>query len=996
LGKLTRPLPITSGLLANTAVNKGKKYPSKLLLVPSPSHNDIYLIPDDKSDIVTLYSRPFKRIYQKKCEDGKIDNRLRIVTEITTKTGLKLLKEGIYPNEKISKVIKGVDHTVLRYAVNRGTQMGLRMSFPVLCLLHLFATRHRPNASVFGDDLIARWGSNEISDYLGRMHRLGFKMNDDKTFISKTRALFCGCWFKSTGKRIRFPDIKTWIVPKVEKDMDDILRLKEVYMESYVESNTSQRKIIRKMMKQMFSGLLSNIDLPLFVPEEFGGFGLRPYNGIGNPLSVEARNIYAKLGADAQRDWTNQVRSQWATAAAHARIREISSAITSMVESSSSTKPRETVKTLTEKRGALEGLENYRILAKDVLRPTVQEVTEPLIGKVLSDLQYTLNDEAKKSIHIKYRYKQIRDRVLTKLGHLIIEGRKTLNLALHTSVDSHKPVSNGRAFIYSRDMLNGIRISKKAYKKPVIVEKYVPIEIAQMLHTLLDVDLQSMINYIASKAKFDLGRNTFLNSLIDKYGLQLKKSRISERRLKMYLDGFKSKMDKFAEEQADKDRKKSIGQPEPELSNVFDLRFKIENIVEEDELKLSSLEEFPPLGSSSTVPGTAQWIYERNKANVGKPMGDRILNAPFEKPSKFVNISEFLKKNKIDSVKSDPNLYVYLPRNPETPIKLKYTNKNSGLSLPEIPRVSYPIVDTTESPALRVHPELSIVNEKKDTTVKRDAKVYQNYSVVGTKHLTENFSSTYDEIKQKPKVSPTIDPDDKINLNKYKTLQTHLRGRLLDFEIRTFSEDSDLEKESIQSIERELKKSIYDPPVYEPIIFDPIEPIPFEPMQFEEIKFDKIEFEPIQFETFVPIDYSINNTSLNEVTDPLKVDYRFVSMEDDDPEVQKAINASKEDKELELATQLAIFQSLDDQIYRKPKENVVVVRQDDKPEYLGLGANYLAEFIRMNPDDRSYAFGKLNNLMAEIMETFPELDSSHWRNMWAWIRLGNGTIVDLL
>jgi hypothetical protein len=108
-----------------------------------------------------------------------------------------------------------------------GTQLGLPLSFCILCILNAFALkglskRNRQTSSLFGDDSIITAPPNEWSNYVSRLESLGMRINLRKTHTSRVGAIFCGTIYRRIGTKFQiltktklsnlFPaGNKTWI-----------------------------------------------------------------------------------------------------------------------------------------------------------------------------------------------------------------------------------------------------------------------------------------------------------------------------------------------------------------------------------------------------------------------------------------------------------------------------------------------------------------------------------------------------------------------------------------------------------------------------------------------------------------------------------------------------------------------------------------------------------------------------------------------------------------
>jgi len=174
----------------------------------------------------------------------------------------------------------------LIYAIKNGTQMGFKLSFVVLCLLHKCATLLSggdATACIFGDDLIANWDDNTLMRYNQITSKFGFINNADKTYRSKRTGLFCGVYFNfvrhTSIRRVEWKMIasrKTGFKSLV----DPILELKEINNSIVVQSKSrKQQRRISDIVKLLNPSQVNFVAKrqPLHIPEIYGGFGLLPY-----------------------------------------------------------------------------------------------------------------------------------------------------------------------------------------------------------------------------------------------------------------------------------------------------------------------------------------------------------------------------------------------------------------------------------------------------------------------------------------------------------------------------------------------------------------------------------------------------------------------------------------------------------------------------------------------------------------------------------------------
>jgi hypothetical protein len=89
----------------------------------------------------------------------------------------------------------------------RGTQLGLPLSFCILCILHIYALsnikskEHRKSCCVFGDDGVMFCTDNEFDEYKATLNELGMVINETKTHVSVDAFILCGIIYRMRGDR---------------------------------------------------------------------------------------------------------------------------------------------------------------------------------------------------------------------------------------------------------------------------------------------------------------------------------------------------------------------------------------------------------------------------------------------------------------------------------------------------------------------------------------------------------------------------------------------------------------------------------------------------------------------------------------------------------------------------------------------------------------------------------------------------------------------------
>jgi hypothetical protein len=603
----------------------------------------------------------------------------------------------------------------IHFTVCRGTQMGLRLSFPILCLLHQFATRNHPNAVIFGDDLLGRMSENQICDYLGRMDELGFVMNESKTFRSRRIGCFCGTFFDmAKRKHIIFPDIKMILSPKIEKDdrdIDPILTFKEVYNLLYTNSRGAVRKRIEKIPDEHFQNLQNNIRkrMPVHVPEEFGGFGLLPYTRSGSQLSLKARSVYSKLSDLRKYEWMSRMSSCWATSSMTPRVRELSYALKHFVENRSVEAPTRVVDSTMYVENKLRP---DFILKKDDIKfdvsisnkdikykhahdlPQVTEVVEPLTAKIMSEISYCLNEQLSKINIERYRFHNISKRALTTLGHLLHEEREL------PCYNVNKQPSNSMSYALTSRLSRISKLVHHRYRSIAKPKRYVPLTLATELADLLDCSVQEIFAYININSEYDMLENNFLLNLLRRFDSGLEQRR-RDRTIKRYmrmLDIMERTNKYYARLERRRLREENFSLTESERlqkaedeKNLERLMLKYSPGKMEEEPQIDYDKEFPELNptiQSEGVVGTTEWILGKNIRNTGiswsnlSKGSDTILPnikvSPITKTKRnYIPLAEYLKGFEIR--RPPPSSIITIPKIETKPMRIEVIARPSGL-----------------------------------------------------------------------------------------------------------------------------------------------------------------------------------------------------------------------------------------------------------------------------------------------------------------------------
>jgi hypothetical protein len=102
---------------------------------------------------------------------------------ILSVTRVHILEDGLEPTE-----------------VRRGTQMGMPLSFPILCVLNAFAaSQGTPDWCVHGDDLLMIAEDDEYKAVTDSHRNLGFVINERKSWRSRHGGVFAGSFYRRTN-----------------------------------------------------------------------------------------------------------------------------------------------------------------------------------------------------------------------------------------------------------------------------------------------------------------------------------------------------------------------------------------------------------------------------------------------------------------------------------------------------------------------------------------------------------------------------------------------------------------------------------------------------------------------------------------------------------------------------------------------------------------------------------------------------------------------------
>lgn len=237
----------------------------------------------------------------------------------------------------------------LHYPQRTGTQMGLRLSFAILCILHWYAVNKAGDpryASIFGDDLCSKWSESTISSYQTWMMKLGFKLNKKKEFRSKKNFLFCGTYFSRKYGMYQFPEYKSILSTKtdthLDKEFDVYLRIKEVNNLQISKATPNEIKALSRIVNDLYYQELTKVArlLPLHVPEIYGGFGLLPFGNKQSHLNVNLKVTYNNLSFKERVTFQRKINSVWAKTIQDQETRNLERTFADFITSHTSRPPK--------------------------------------------------------------------------------------------------------------------------------------------------------------------------------------------------------------------------------------------------------------------------------------------------------------------------------------------------------------------------------------------------------------------------------------------------------------------------------------------------------------------------------------------------------------------------------------------------------------------------------------------------------------------------------
>jgi len=414
---------------------------------------------------------------------SKIEKEIKDKTQITPTT------------KSLKKDSEGNSYLELTYPQTSGTQMGLRLSFPILCLLHLYACYKAGDwhhSCIFGDDLIANWDLATISRYLGEMGKLGFKMNKKKEFFSKRISLFCGTYLDFKHREIlKFPEYKSILSTKTDssfdKEFDRFIRIKEVNNIAVTQSSPNLAKRVRQVVNILYFKELQQVKkhCPLYIPELYGGFGLLPFGKHQTELTLHMKLIFNSSPYKDRIQISKGITSCWQKSIQDTDLREIEYLTADFLEEYSSPYKEEKI---------------YQEASPET-SSKIQEVTEHL----RSAEQYWVHEGRSK---LNYTKQTVWDCI------------KRINLKLRSILTEYEQTPDEQPIMYNIKDIQQMNVSYlknrcSGFNKIPELPLYLNLSVSQIINELLKLDAITVIETLKLLKESDKAFVEKLTSIVN-------------------------------------------------------------------------------------------------------------------------------------------------------------------------------------------------------------------------------------------------------------------------------------------------------------------------------------------------------------------------------------------------------------------------------------------------------------------------------------------------
>jgi hypothetical protein len=300
---------------------------------------------------------------------------------------LGLSRSGVPRNIRPTRELKvdkgGRTYLESRYPQLRGTQMGLRLSFVILCLLHSYAAKEAGilnTSTIYGDDIVAQASRAQQGLYIGNMKKIGFVMNEKKEHRSKSTFCFCGTYFNPqlSKTREKYPEFKMLLHPKTSNNIKDpMLRAKSINNSFISDCKENEITCASKLAKNKFKHEFNYASkyLPLYLPQTLGGFGLLPFTKRRTQESLELSMIFNEMRQLERKEFIATMNSTWRTAIFDKETREFEALLVRNLEDVIRKRP-ETKESMTVTEG------------KDIVVNKFKDLSQYWVSKGRSKLNY--------------------------------------------------------------------------------------------------------------------------------------------------------------------------------------------------------------------------------------------------------------------------------------------------------------------------------------------------------------------------------------------------------------------------------------------------------------------------------------------------------------------------------------------------------------------------------------------------------------------------------
>jgi hypothetical protein len=183
----------------------------------------------------------------------------------------------------------------------RGCPMGMPPSWAILSVIHYVICHHVDPSDHFrikGDDLLSYWTMRMVSRYAKLVHSVGLILNQEKSFTSRDRGVFCEKMFLLELDSVSF-DTETYVLRPVDRGLFPLRVVLDKSQNYRVEAASLVRSkefhnridslpygVLQRLQKVAFYDeirLAKQYGIDPYAPTYLGGFGLLPPKMYGKP-----------------------------------------------------------------------------------------------------------------------------------------------------------------------------------------------------------------------------------------------------------------------------------------------------------------------------------------------------------------------------------------------------------------------------------------------------------------------------------------------------------------------------------------------------------------------------------------------------------------------------------------------------------------------------------------------------------------------------------------